>query len=49
MSELIPPPSEWKFRLNLDAATLTSQLGKHRLQPAGSTGRSRIGMLQTNH
>lgn len=31
MSELIPPPSEWKFRLNLDAATLTSQLGKHRL------------------
>ena len=31
MSELIPPPSDWKFRLNLDAATLTSQLGKQRL------------------
>lgn len=31
MSELIPSPSDWKFRLNLDAATLTSQLGKHRL------------------
>ena len=29
--ELIPSPSDWKFRLNLDAATLTSQLGKHRL------------------
>ena len=28
MSELIPPPSIWKLRLNLDAATLTSQLGK---------------------
>lgn len=31
MSELIPAPSDWKFRLNLDASTLTSQLGKHRL------------------
>ena len=31
MSELIPPPSDWKFRLNLDASTLTLQLGKHRL------------------
>jgi hypothetical protein len=31
MSELIAPPSDWKFRLNLDAAALTSQLGKHRL------------------
>jgi len=31
MSELISPPKDWKFRLNLDAATLTSQLGKHRL------------------
>ncbi|HEX4652865.1 MAG TPA: hypothetical protein VH227_01325 [Candidatus Udaeobacter sp.] len=31
MSELIRPPSNWKFRLNLDAATLTSQLGKQRL------------------
>jgi Peptidase family M23 len=31
MSELIAPPSNWKFRLNLDAASLTSQLGTHRL------------------
>jgi hypothetical protein len=31
MSELIAPPSDWKFRLNLDAATLTSQMGKQRL------------------
>jgi len=31
MSELIRPPSNWKIRLSLDAATLTSQLGKQRL------------------
>ncbi len=33
MSELISPPSEWKFRLSLSASTLNSQLNssKHRL------------------
>lgn len=31
MSELIPPPSAWKFRLSVEASTLTSQLGKQRL------------------
>ncbi len=31
MSELIPPPTSWKFRLHLTAADLTAQLGSHRL------------------
>lgn len=31
MSELISPPSDWKFRLHLTASTLSSQLGNHRL------------------
>lgn len=33
MSELISPPSDWKFRLSLSASTLSSQLSssKHRL------------------
>src|SRR5262245_13318548 len=31
MSELIPPPANWKFRLGLTAASLSAQLGKHRL------------------
>ena len=31
MSELIPPPASWKFRLHLSAADLSAQLGNHRL------------------
>ena len=31
MSELIPPPSTWKFRLRLTAADLSAQLGSHRI------------------
>src|SRR5215207_4192238 len=31
MSELISPPSSWKFRLHLSAADLSAQLGNHRL------------------
>lgn len=31
MSELIAPPTSWKFRLHLTAADLSAQLGNHRL------------------
>ena len=31
MSELISPPSDWKFRLSLTAADLSAQLSKHRI------------------
>ncbi len=31
MSELIAPPTSWKFRLHLSAADLSAQLGNHRL------------------
>ncbi len=31
MSELIPPPSDWKYQLSLSATNLSSQLGNHRL------------------